>query len=149
MTLDISSVDPKTKLLLEENPELLKSLEATIPKQVNDYFHRKRKEEMSKAAWQRDMDTVNTGIAGFRRRAEEIKRSRDPLLMKANEHFLKKIVRVGLVCPECGDPDHGNRMNKKPWCMKCNVALAPEGSKSTMKTVKDKGRPTFTEKGLP
>jgi len=29
----------------------------------------------------------------------------------------------GLVCPSCGDTDHGNRMNNKPWCMKCNLPL--------------------------
>ena len=31
----------------------------------------------------------------------------------------------GLVCPSCGDTDHGNRMGRKPWCMKCNIPLMP------------------------
>lgn len=34
-----------------------------------------------------------------------------------------------LRCPECGDVDHHNRMNGKPWCMKCNCVLVPEGEK--------------------
>lgn len=29
----------------------------------------------------------------------------------------------GLVCPSCGDNDHGNRNGKRPWCMKCNLPL--------------------------
>ncbi|GAH68856.1 unnamed protein product, partial [marine sediment metagenome] len=29
----------------------------------------------------------------------------------------------GLVCPVCGEGDEGNRMNGKPWCMKCNAPL--------------------------
>lgn len=150
MTLDISGVDAKTKRLFKENPDLLKSLEESIPKQVDNYHRRKVKEELSKAAWQRDMDIVNEKIKGFRSRAETIKRSHDPMLKRATEHFLKDIVRTeGLLCPKCGDPDFGNRMNKKPWCMKCNVALSPKGEKSVIKVVKDKDerRVTFTEKG--
>jgi len=28
-----------------------------------------------------------------------------------------------LVCPSCGEGNKGNIVNKKPWCIKCNVPL--------------------------
>lgn len=31
--------------------------------------------------------------------------------------------RSGLVCPGCGEVDHGNKMNGKPFCMKCQIPL--------------------------
>lgn len=34
-----------------------------------------------------------------------------------------------LICPKCGESDRGNRMNGKPWCFRCNVALKREGEK--------------------
>ena len=58
----------------------------------------------------------------------------DPNLRKmndmANSRIRAQIVGTGkLTCPECGDRDMGNKMNKTPWCMKCNVALASKGKK--------------------
>ena len=29
----------------------------------------------------------------------------------------------GLICPCCGDYDHGNRINGKPFCVRCNLQL--------------------------
>jgi hypothetical protein len=31
----------------------------------------------------------------------------------------------GLACPQCGERDHHNSMNGRPWCMSCNVELLP------------------------
>ncbi|GAH66874.1 unnamed protein product, partial [marine sediment metagenome] len=45
------------------------------------------------------------------------------------ENFNKKLDVIrgkdSLVCPECGEGDHGNKMNRKPWCMKCHTVLIP------------------------
>jgi len=34
-------------------------------------------------------------------------------------------VPTDLVCPVCGEPDRGNKMNGKPWCFKCSTLLIP------------------------
>jgi len=48
----------------------------------------------------------------------------DPHLHEITESLRKRYrVDGGLVCPSCGDTDHGNRMGKKPWCIKCNLPL--------------------------
>lgn len=55
---------------------------------------------------------------------EEIRIMSDPLLREITENLRKAHQsKTGLICPQCGDTDHGNRMNKKPWCMKCNLPL--------------------------
>jgi len=43
-----------------------------------------------------------------------------------------------LVCPCCGEGDNGNRMNGKPWCIKCNVALASKAKMKKWMTTKVK-----------
>ena len=57
----------------------------------------------------------------------------DPNLRKIYEMSRSRInahvVGRGLTCPQCGEPDRGNRMNKTPWCMKCRVALTRKGKK--------------------
>jgi hypothetical protein len=32
-----------------------------------------------------------------------------------------------LVCPSCGGVDEGNKVNGKPWCLKCNTMLVQRG----------------------
>ncbi|MBA7715436.1 hypothetical protein ES703_124482 [subsurface metagenome] len=41
-------------------------------------------------------------------------------------HMEKVRLATELVCPKCNEGDSGNRMNKQPWCMKCNTALIPK-----------------------
>lgn len=42
-------------------------------------------------------------------------------------HLYENVPSVSkIVCPECLELDMGNRMNKTPWCMKCNVPLVPQ-----------------------
>lgn len=54
-----------------------------------------------------------------------------------------------LVCPECGEPDRGNRVNKTPWCIKCNVPLVPRGKKKRnlhrVRVITKEKNPTFVE----
>ena len=47
----------------------------------------------------------------------------NPHMREITETLRKKHDSVGLVCPVCGGGDEGNRMNGKPWCMKCNAPL--------------------------
>lgn len=59
-----------------------------------------------------------------RKRAEELRRMHNPMLKRITETLeAEDVLKLGLVCPVCGEGDKGNRMNKRPWCFKCNVPL--------------------------
>lgn len=120
MTIDVSNLSPEKRAWLKANPDLLKSIEAEVPRQVAGFEARHEKANKGKASWQRDIDDAL-------KKAEEIRRQYDPLLMEINQRFIEKTEgSVGtLVCPVCGDSDKGNVMNGKPWCFKCNSPLLP------------------------
>jgi len=55
---------------------------------------------------------------------EDMRTRSDPHLREITENLRRAhATGGGLICPGCGDTDHGNRMGKKPWCMKCNLPL--------------------------
>jgi len=118
MTIDISQLDSEKRAFLKVNPALLESLETQIPKQVAGIQKRRKKLEKGKAKWQQDMDHRIGEV-------EALRREYDPELMKINRKFLPQPDN-GLVCPECGDNNHGNKMNGKSWCLECNEPLIPK-----------------------
>lgn len=123
MTLDLSSLSNEKRAFLEANPELLSSLEKAIPLQAGRVQSRKEKLRKGKSKLQRDLHRVEDA----KRKADELRRRYDPRLMEIERKvFGDAVVASKLVCPECGEGDHGNRMNKHPWCMKCNTALVPK-----------------------
>lgn len=75
---------------------------------------------------------------------------RDPIIQRGMERF--NVPSQGLQCPECHDNNHGNKMNKTPWCMKCNVALEfpheKKGKKQPMIKRAEKKVPNIL-RGLP
>ena len=78
---------------------------------------------------QMKVDAVEKKADSIRKKSEELRRLHDPSLKRITENYKLKndIQGVILVCPKCGDSDHGNKMNGKPWCMSknCNVELVP------------------------
>lgn len=60
-------------------------------------------------------------------------------------------IRIGLICPVCGEDDHGNTMNGEPWCFKCNRALvdANKSRKEVRVKVLPKGYLPDILRGLP
>ena len=67
----------------------------------------------------------------------------DPHLREITENLRKAhSSRSGLVCPRCGESDHGNRMGKKPWCMRCNLPLM--SAEKASKWVKPQSPKKFT-----
>jgi len=123
MTIDISQLSSEKRAFLKANPEFLKSLEGQVPRQVAGVQKREEKLEKGKAKWQRDLEDAKD-------RAEKLRREYDPLLREIQDKLLRKLDVVkgdSLVCPKCGEPDKGNKMNGKPWCFKCNVPLMPKG----------------------
>jgi len=123
VTIDISQLSPEKRAFLKVNPELLKSLEQQIPRQVAGVQKREEKRKKTRAKWQCDLDEA----VG---RAEKLRREYDPLLREIQGKLLRKLDVVkgedSLVCPKCGEGDKGNKMNGKPWCFKCNVTLMPK-----------------------
>lgn len=112
------------------------ALLAEAPKQWESFKHRRQKVEKSKVKWQQEIDNLDKKVAGM-------KRQHDSELLRINELFEKKMnITVGLCCPECGEPDRGNKLNNKAWCMKCNVPLVVRGTPKY-----SRGNPTI--KSLP
>jgi len=129
VTIDISQVSPEKRAFLKVNPELLKSLEQQIPKQVAGMQKREEKLRKGKAKWQRDLDRR---VEKLRAKADQLRQDymMDPRLREIQNKLLRKLDVVkgdkSLVCPKCGEGDYGNKMNGKPWCFKCNVPLMPK-----------------------
>lgn len=75
-----------------------------------------------------------------KRRMEQVHREAElmmnPHLRQIDENLKRKygIIGSNLVCPSCGADDHGNRLNKKPWCFKCNLPLMEREKVSSCKS---------------
>jgi hypothetical protein len=131
MTIDLSNLSQEKRAFLKANPELLKSLEQQIPKQIAAVQKHEEKLWKGKAKWQRDLEDVDRRVQEAKDRAEKLRREYDPHLREIQDKLLRKLDVVkgedSLVCPKCGEGDKGNKMNGKPWCFKCNVPLVPKG----------------------
>jgi hypothetical protein len=105
--------------------DLEAALLAEAPRQWTRFQRNKLKREKGKPKWQREIDGIDGKVADAKARAEEVRRQYDPVLMRINELLERKTGSPvgGLRCPICGGPDMNNRMDDKPWCMKCNVPL--------------------------
>ena len=138
--IDTSGLSREQKAFLESHPDFLKGLEADIPRQAAGVEKRRLKMRKGKAKWQRELDETME-------KAESLRRQYDPILRELGEKYAEKLPKLegssGLVCPQCRDVNHKNRMNGKPWCMKCNVPLvekekAAKWLKERIKTVHPK-----------
>jgi len=85
-----------------------------------------------------DVNRVKLEAMEARLKADELEPNRgffeipeSPLMEIYAKYMAKHMVnlkpqKAGLICPECGSEDQGNRVNKKPWCIRCNVPLVHE-----------------------
>ena len=119
MTIDISNLSEQKGAFLKANLDFLKGLESETTRQTHRVQKRKLKLRKSKSHWQKEIDDI-------REKARKIRTQYDPLLMSIEAKFnsiMNTIIVSPLICPSCGDGDKGNRMNGKPWCLKCNSPL--------------------------
>ena len=78
----------------------------------------------------------------------------DPNLRKINDLAKSRIMSKisgstgEMTCPECGERDRGNKMNKTPWCMKCGVALAEKGEQKRGPIIKQHKMLTEAQKRM-
>lgn len=97
---------------------------AEAPKQWERFQKNRTKRLKGLPKWKRELEEIDSKIADARVKAEELRRQYDPELMRINANLERKLgVAEGLRCVKCGEPDRGNKMNGKSWCMKCNIAL--------------------------
>ena len=120
---------------IDETPEFQQSLNKACEEQYRSWLFGGGYAKAS------SKDTIADTMEEIRRRREEIEvtveetrrhadRTRREAMIMLNPHmreitanFKIKGGPSGLVCPVCGEGDHGNRMNGKAWCVKCNVPL--------------------------
>ena len=106
------------------NSVLEVALLAEAPEQWERFQQNKAKRAKGLPKWRRELEDIDGKVADARAKAEELRRQYDPELMRINANLGRKYgVSGGLKCPVCGEENHGNMMNGKPWCMKDNVAL--------------------------
>jgi len=107
---------------------------------------------------QTDVNAVKFEAAEARMKAEALEPNRGYFMIPQDplaEIYAKYLATIKseeaeLVCPECGEPDYGNRVNKKPWCIKCNMPLVHKsklkrGKKPRVRVVRREKNPTFLE----
>ena len=106
------------------NSVLEVALLAEAPEQWERFQLNKAKRAKGLPKWKRELEDIDGKVADAKAKAEELRRQYDPELMRINANLSRKhSVSGGLKCPVCGEENHGNVMNGKPWCMKDNVAL--------------------------
>ena len=107
------------------NSVLEVALLAEAPEQWERFQQNKAKRVKGLPKWKRELEDIDGKVADAWANAEELRRQYDPELMRINANLDRKMDTPvgGLRCPKCGEPDKHNKMNGKPWCIKCNVAL--------------------------
>lgn len=84
-----------------------------------------------------DLDRYRTEMDAYSERVRsQAQMMSDPMIQRGMERFANP--SQGLHCSNCGDSDHGNKMNGVPWCMKCNCALESPSKKSGKKQMRIK-----------
>lgn len=112
----------------EQSPEFMKALNEACEKNYRGWLFG---EEYKKAA---SKDSVGETLKeieaerkrlmekheGYMRQAELAKQQTrfmtDPAMREITETLRRKHGSGGLICPVCGEGDHGNRLNGKPYC---------------------------------
>lgn len=111
------------------------ALLAEAPKQWKRFQLKQAKLDKGKPKWQREIslkitnsecqrDSTLVKAQKIREEGEALRRQYDPELVRINANLSMKIGNTStLHCPKCHESDRGNKINGKPWCMKCNVSL--------------------------
>lgn len=160
MTIDISQLNQEKRAFLKVNPGLLESLEQAIPQQIQKVKTRRKKQHQGKSKIQRELADIDAKMRRVKQMGAELrsKYMLDPNLRKIQEDYNEKHIvdtgAKGLVCPVCGASDRGNKMNGKPWCLKCNSPLVPKNKlakwkkMAKVKTARYSVKDEFKRRGL-
>jgi len=163
------SVKSSLEVKVEETPEFKEALNKAADDAVKEFLYGKPKKKSKRKAVSRGglsprgvplpPENMETPEAIEQYRAD-LKRYTDRVRfeaeMRSNEHYRQimedlsnkyspKSGNANLICPKCKGKDMGNRMNGKPWCMICNIALmtTEEAEKGTPPKKPNVTGPTF------
>ncbi len=110
------------------SPEFFKALNKACEKQYRGYLfggdyakaHSKDIISDTMEGMQRKRRKIESSAKGIRIHAEQARRK---AIIKTNPHMREITSNIrrrsgssGLICPVCGEGDHGNRMGRKPYC---------------------------------
>ena len=115
------------------SPEFMAALNEACEHQYREYLYgggvtaSKDKIGDTMAEIQRQRAEIEATVSEARLNADRVRAEMrvmsDPHMREITMNLRKRHSVDSLVCPNCGEGDHGNRMGKQPWCMKCNLPL--------------------------
>ena len=118
---------------VEDSPEFKKALAEACEAQYREFMYGggvpKGSVGGSVEEVQRQRSEIEEKVAGARLHAERVRREAEimgnPHAREITENLRKlHSAESGVVCPQCGETDsHGNRMNGKPFCYKCQLLM--------------------------
>jgi hypothetical protein len=117
---------------IEDSPEFRKALQEECEKQYRSFLYGgnvpKGKVGGTPKEVQRQRREIEEKVEGARIHADRVRREAELMSNEGAREIIESLRRIhgqngGLICPQCGDSDHHNRMNGKPWCMSCNLPL--------------------------
>ena len=116
---------------VENDPEFRKALEEACERNYREYLFgagNSGKIGVTDAEIRSERAKIESEVEGAKRHAERVREEArimsDPAIREITENLRRMhSADGGLVCPKCGGTNHGNRMNGKPWCPKCNLPL--------------------------
>jgi len=120
---------------IEESPELKRALNEACERQYREYLYgasvvsSKDKAGGTPEEVQRQRREIEEKVEGARLHADRIRREAELMSNEGAREIIESLRRIhsqngGLICPSCGETNsHGNRMNNKPWCFKCNLIM--------------------------
>lgn len=112
-------------MIVEDSPEFQKALNEACEKQYRgwlfggEYAQADSKDSIAETMEeiQRQRKEFGDGVRSY---AETIRRqamiTAHPHMREITSNLKRKQGAKGLVCPLCGEEDHGNRINGKPYC---------------------------------
>ncbi len=149
---------------LEESPEFQKAMNEASEKQYRGYLyggeyiksHSKDSIAETMEEMQRQRRKIEDEVEGIKKHADQVRRDArimgGPHMREITANLKRKSGSLGLICPVCGEGDHGNRMNGKPVCMMnakhdglgSVLLMTPEKAKEYKVPEKPRARKSYT-----
>ena len=137
---------------VEDSPEFKKALNEACEGQYRGWLYgggvianSKDKIGGTMEEIQRQRKAIEEKVEEARRHADRIRREAELMSNEGAREITENLRKLhstesGVVCPQCGETNsHGNRMNGKPFCFRCNlIMISKEKAKNWVKPQKPK-----------
>jgi len=141
---------------IEESPEFRKALQEECEKQYRSFLYGgnvpKGKVGGTPEEAQRQRREIEEKVEGAKRHADRMRREAELMSNEGAREIIESLRRIhgqkgSLVCPSCGETNsHGNRMNNKPFCFKCNLVMVSKEKAEKWVKTQPKPEPELTFK---